>query len=538
MADPLVPVQLRVDGKALSLNTHPVTDGRDVYIPLEALQAFKVPYRLSSREDCVIIMLTSGKEAEIALARPGKEKMVPLSTFLEHLKWEARLDKGVCEVRSVSSHKTQKPQEEKTPKGTKSTETTAQPTLVTPANRPAPAESRPEPAEKLVHPSPLSHAATKNPSSEITLTLTLPPTQPAKETKPAEAPPSIPPNQPVQNAEPVDSTKVLPSRGGTIGLTRKGAARIQDVQFHVIDNNHAQLKVISEGKLTPTATLMRSPTRLTIDLPNAALDVSEREWDLEHPFATHIYLMEGNPPGTVRIVMRLARLIGYEIVSVGPTGFTVNLSLPRGAGRRMKDLIVVVDPGHGGRSSTGCSFMANGVCIYEKNLTLSIASKLQKLLTAAGVTVLMTRTEDVEVPLKARPALATENNADFFISIHIDDCPIPNSASGSTAYYHKNDPSSRALAHSIVEQIRQVSGLPVRGAKSDGVLYTNGLAVLRNSTVPAVLIEVGYINHARDRQKLLNEVFQQRVAQAIVAGIRGYVEGILPEDTPLGVDDN
>ncbi|HXG23336.1 MAG TPA: N-acetylmuramoyl-L-alanine amidase, partial [Chthonomonadales bacterium] len=107
-----------------------------------------------------------------------------------------------------------------------------------------------------------------------------------------------------------------------------------------------------------------------------------------------------------------------------------------------------------------------------------------------------------------------------------------------TTYYHKNDPSSRALAQSIVERIGQVSGLPVRGAKSDGVLYTNGLAVLRNSTVPAVLIEVGYINNVKDRQKLLNAEFQQRVARAIVAGIRGYVEGVLPEDPLVEVNEN
>lgn len=603
MADPLTPVQLRVNGKAVSLSTRPVSDGREVYIPLGALGAFKAQYRLTHREESAIVTFATGEEVEIALARPGKEKMLPLSALLEHLKLEVRVENGICDVCPASSSEERQAREDKTPKETKPPKPPSQATPTTPANKQSPseatprsAEAHPEPAAKPAGQPPVAKAspkatdkfsaevrampqksepiatepppppktepryqrpqeaqkktgseesaakAPKNPPSETTLTLTLPPArppkQPAKEAPAAGTPLSDPLNQAVQSAERVDAVKILPSRGGTNMMPRAGLVRIQDVQFHVIDNNHAQLKITSDGKLSPTATLLRDPSRLAIDLPNATLEVAEHEWAVEHPFVNHIRLLESDKPGTSRIEMHLRRLIGYQLVSVGPTGFTVNLSLPRGAGRRMKDLIVVVDPGHGGRNSPGCSVVVNGVCIYEKNLTLSIATKLQKLLTTAGVKVLMTRTEDVDVPLKARPALATDNNADLFVSIHIDSCPIPNSASGSTTYYHKNDPSSRALAQSIVERIGQVSGLPVRGAKSDGVLYTNGLAVLRNSTVPAVLIEVGYINNVKDRQKLLNEEFQQRVAQAIVAGIRGYVEGVLPEDPLVEVNEN
>ncbi len=184
----------------------------------------------------------------------------------------------------------------------------------------------------------------------------------------------------------------------------------------------------------------------------------------------------------------------------------------------------MVDPGHGGPAD-GCSALYNGQKVFEKNITLSVASRLRQLLREAGTNVMLTRSGDQDVSLSARPGLANENNADLFVSIHVDDCGIPNSASGSTAYYHMNDESSRALAHAIVEHVGQVTGLPNRGAKSDHVLYKHGLAVLRDSAVPAVLVEMGFINNDQDRRKLVSDEFQQSVAQAIFDGIRSYVEG-------------
>jgi N-acetylmuramoyl-L-alanine amidase len=61
--------------------------------------------------------------------------------------------------------------------------------------------------------------------------------------------------------------------------------------------------------------------------------------------------------------------------------------------------------------------------------------------------------------------------------------------------------------------------------RTDKTLYQNGLAVLRTSEMPAVLIEVGYLNHDGDRAKLIDPKFQARVADAIARGIQKYVEG-------------
>jgi len=137
----------------------------------------------------------------------------------------------------------------------------------------------------------------------------------------------------------------------------------------------------------------------------------------------------------------------------------------------------------------------------------------------------MTRATDMDVKLSARPGLANDNNADLFVSIHVDDCGIPNTGTGSTAYYHMEDESSHALAHAIIEHVGRVTGLMSRGSRSDRIMYSTGFAVLRYSTMPAVLVEMAYINNDKDRKKLLTDEFQQNVAEAIMEGIRSYVEG-------------
>jgi N-acetylmuramoyl-L-alanine amidase len=303
---------------------------------------------------------------------------------------------------------------------------------------------------------------------------------------------------------------------------------VKQIAVNTDSDELLKIQVMTTGKARPFVRYERDASELVVDIPNAQLQLDEGQ-DLErrlgHPLLAglRIEFIDEIEPMT-RITLELPRIVGFT-GNAFDKQFTLELRKPRESGGRLAEKVIVIDPGHGGTSSGAVS---GGV--MEKHLCLAISLKLRAALEALGAKVVMTRDKDSSVALYDRPRLANDIGADLFISIHNDSTARPGSASGTTSYYHMTDPSSRALAVCIQSAICDCSGLPNRGALSDGRLYQNGLAVLRAATMPAVLVEVAYINNQRDRAKLTNPTFQKQVAEAIVRGVRKYVE-----NTPIVV---
>ncbi|GIV21352.1 MAG: hypothetical protein KatS3mg023_3103 [Armatimonadota bacterium] len=249
------------------------------------------------------------------------------------------------------------------------------------------------------------------------------------------------------------------------------------------------------------------------------------DWSVKHPLIEEVQFSPDGKGVRSALLIRTTRAasLSVEYDKQQPV-ITLAVNRPRNAHGKLSEKHIVIDPGHGGTSKGAVGRDKDSV-VYEKDINLAIAQRVQALLWKEKATVTMTREDDSTVDLYARPQLANEKGADFFISIHCDSTPKPNSASGTTTYYHASDPDGRALAQAIQKHLAAVTGLPNRGAQTDTAIYQSGFAVLRRSEMPAVLIEVAYINNDRDRAKLKDPEFQQKVAEAIVAGLKAYIEG-------------
>lgn len=283
-----------------------------------------------------------------------------------------------------------------------------------------------------------------------------------------------------------------------------------------------QLRIPHPEGVRPRVLFLENPLRIAIDVPGFLQEAVEQA--IEDP-SLFVRTLRAAPTegGMVRLVLELSRSVGAQILS-GKTGVTLNLRAPRNTGGKLSDKVIVIDPGHGG-SQPGARWREGNRVIEEKTIVLAIGLHVAELLSREGAKVILTRSEDKTIGLYERTALSNNAGAHFFVSIHCDSNPRPNSASGTTIYYHKDDADSRALGQAILNEIVKVSGLPSRGVRSDSVLYQTGLAVLRTSQMPAVLIEVGYLNHSFDRAKLIDPAFQKRIAEAIVRGLKAHVEG-------------
>ncbi|WP_052759801.1 N-acetylmuramoyl-L-alanine amidase family protein [Paenibacillus sp. DMB20] len=179
--------------------------------------------------------------------------------------------------------------------------------------------------------------------------------------------------------------------------------------------------------------------------------------------------------------------------------------------RKMKGLKKVIDAGHGGHDPGAQGPSGR----KEKDFALTMALKVeQRLKRDKKVTPVLTRNKDTFVELKDRAKMANKQKVDGFISIHANSTGKVGSATGTETLYTREE--SKSLANIIHKHVAAATGLKDRGVK-----YQN-IHVTRETTMPAVLLEIGFINHPEDEKKLFDPAFQDRVADAIVAGIYEY----------------
>jgi len=181
---------------------------------------------------------------------------------------------------------------------------------------------------------------------------------------------------------------------------------------------------------------------------------------------------------------------------------------------------VVIDPGHGG-SDPGAIGQ-----VVEKEVTLAVALRVRADLNAAGIDVLMTRDRDTQLAaskitdLAMRAALGT-GVAQMFVSIHVNSTEASSALKGYgiETWWNPNHPSSQALAQSI-----QQDAVSATAAYSRGLRHNQSLAVLRQSRIPAALVEIGYTSHPVDGQNLADSNYLDRVAFGVASGIRDALQ--------------
>src|SRR5216110_875474 len=195
--------------------------------------------------------------------------------------------------------------------------------------------------------------------------------------------------------------------------------------------------------------------------------------------------------------------------------------------------VVVLDPGHGGQDSGA---MCGGV--LEKDLTLDVARRIDRLLDSEGIATLMTRMGDTFVSLADRAALANRARNCIFISIHFneDNKPV---ASGVETYYaaHQITAGSflaswlpflwRPLSSSPNPESQDLAGLiqdalVARTRAADRGVQARQFFVIANVTPPAALVEGGFLTNKEDISKLGSEDYRDQIAAAIADGILRY----------------
>jgi N-acetylmuramoyl-L-alanine amidase len=174
-------------------------------------------------------------------------------------------------------------------------------------------------------------------------------------------------------------------------------------------------------------------------------------------------------------------------------------------------LTVIIDPGHGGKDSGAVGIGGS----LEKDVILPIGIRVAQILQQNGIQAVMTRNSDYFVTLQGRVDMATQANANVFVSIHANSAGSSRpDVNGLETYYYDSGLALAQTVHSTILQSLNVRDRGVRKAR---------FFVLRKSSMPSILVETGYMTGQQDIVKLRSTEYQNQMADAIARGILLYL---------------
>ncbi|MEK5464685.1 N-acetylmuramoyl-L-alanine amidase [Paenibacillus sp. FSL R7-0210] len=342
---------------------------------------------------------------------------------------------------------------------------------------------------------------------------------------------------PSPTTPPQSGTETLEELDGSVIVAPTPPATSPVVKGAVFSEN--RLIVAAAGGAKATVTRVTGPDRIVVDFAGAAFapDISgsfpgvstggspQGKLDVSgYPLVTEIrYALFSTNPPTVRFVIQTTGYQNYQVSTDESTGLvTIDLNVtgsetgapvnPVFTGRP----VIALDAGHGGKQSGAVSLTGK----LEKTFNLAVILKAGAILTQEGwADVVYTRTSDITLGLQDRVKIAQAANATLFVSLHANslDVSYPNRSkvNGSETYYSR----SESLPLAEIMQKHLVAGT---GFKDNGV-RSKSLHVTRETRMPAILLEAGYLTNAGDEAGLYSEQLQNNLAREIVAGIKEYL---------------
>ncbi|TDF99390.1 N-acetylmuramoyl-L-alanine amidase family protein [Paenibacillus piri] len=312
--------------------------------------------------------------------------------------------------------------------------------------------------------------------------------------------------QPVQSGQAVQPGQTNPNSPANC----KAAEAATTVQSIVLDGDQLIVKA-SGAKAVPNVSYTDEPKRIVIEIPDAQLDPALKlgangegvSKDKSQTVSQIRYLLFSKESTNVRIIIDLSKKIDLKPSNASsPTQLVWSLIAPKDRYR------VVIDPGHGGKDTGAISITKR----LEKDFVLALSTKVHKLLEKEPkIEALLTRKDDTFVELSDRADYANDRQADLFVAIHGNSAGKETVRGVETYYYTEQSASFAALMH---KQLLKSTGFPDRKVKQ------SGFYVVKNTTMPSLLLEVGFLSNQTDESTMFQDAFQNQVAASIVAAIK------------------
>ena len=340
-------------------------------------------------------------------------------------------------------------------------------------------------------------------------------------------------------------TQFLDVDGNTLGNVQKQVTTTQNINLYVKPTTSSKVISTVNSKVTLPVYKTVDGYYLTVvnDLPGYIVVNSTEDAVVENPSnpnptppsfsgdllgrATVDNLnirQEANTTSTVVSKLKkgeyvqVNRINGYwaQVTYKGQEGYIHKsyIKLLNQSDHPLKDRVIIIDPGHGGTDS-GNTFGT----IYEKDVVLKVSKLVERKLAATGANVLMTRTDDVYPTLPDRVDFTNVNYGEIFVSIHANSVLNNTTANGTETFYAMTSGDKQEsidLATFVNNQIVNDIKMRNRGVKNEQFY------VIRNTIIPAILVELGFLTNSEDRAKLTDDHYIELFAESIYKGIVEY----------------
>lgn len=337
------------------------------------------------------------------------------------------------------------------------------------------------------------------------------------DSKPVTGPVDVVDGKPPVTTTPPTKPGTGTGTGSDTGTGNGSGGAVQpDPNVHLLTSIEITDKEITvnakDGTLTPRTLKLANPNRIVFDFPNTTLDEPLKkllvknagELPSKHPLVEKIRFSNFNDnPATVRVILDIKGSADVKVqTSKLPNQWKATIAEHL--------LTVVIDAGHGDNDPGALSITGK----HEKDFTLATAKKVGQLLSQDNrINVLMTRSDDTFIPLDDRVSFANDIQSDLFLSIHGNSAKA--TVSGTETYY--NRPESLNFANIIHKYAIAATGFPDRKVREAD------FRVITKTTMPAVLLEVGYLSNKNDETAMYKDAFQDKLASALVAAIKDYL---------------
>ncbi|OPJ56307.1 N-acetylmuramoyl-L-alanine amidase family protein [Alkalithermobacter paradoxus] len=293
------------------------------------------------------------------------------------------------------------------------------------------------------------------------------------------------------------------------------------IQFNNINvsNNEVRLRM-SENVIYRHA-VYSNPHRLVVDIDNTRMNLTKTNYDGVGALIKGVRMSQfQSNPLVSRVVIDLNEAPKYSIDQRN-NEIIIRFDYSVNASSENAKYLIAIDAGHGGTDPGAIGVERK---LREKDFNLDIAKRLDEMFRNNGYRTLMTRSEDVFVALSERAAMANQNNADVFVSIHANSFTNPSVSGIETLYYPNNGDRANGRDNETLARMIQEELIKETNAIDRKIKERPNLLVLNSTNMPAALVELGFLSNPQEEALLDNNEYKNKLVRALYNAIVRYIK--------------